>query len=54
MEIHDNLLETLGNTPLVALTRFAPGPATLVAKLVHELETKEEQMAQIRSALGFK
>ena len=33
MEIHDDLLETLGNTPLVRLARFFPGPATLAAKL---------------------
>jgi len=33
MEIHDNVLETLGNTPLVKLGRFFPGPATLAAKL---------------------
>lgn len=33
MEIHDNLLDTLGNTPLVHLARFCPGPVTLAAKL---------------------
>ena len=33
MEIHHNLLETLGDTPLVHLARFFPGPATLAAKL---------------------
>jgi cystathionine beta-synthase len=33
MQIHDNLLDTLGNTPLVRLARFWPGPATLAAKL---------------------
>jgi cystathionine beta-synthase len=33
MEIYENVLETLGNTPLVKLGRFFPGPATLAAKL---------------------
>ncbi|MFQ5670042.1 MAG: PLP-dependent cysteine synthase family protein [Acidobacteriota bacterium] len=33
MEIHENILGTLGNTPLVRLGRFFPGPATLVAKI---------------------
>ena len=33
MDIYDNLLETLGDTPLVRLARFFPGPATLAAKL---------------------
>lgn len=33
MEIHDNVLETLGNTPLVRLDRYFDGPASLVAKL---------------------
>lgn len=33
MEIYDNILETLGNTPLVKLGRFHSGPATLAAKL---------------------
>ncbi|MGB5549587.1 MAG: cysteine synthase family protein, partial [Thermoanaerobaculia bacterium] len=33
MRIHDNILCTLGNTPLVRLDRFFPGPATLAAKL---------------------
>jgi cystathionine beta-synthase len=33
MEIHDNLLDTLGDTPIVRLARFFPGPATLAAKL---------------------
>jgi cystathionine beta-synthase len=33
MEIYDNILDTLGNTPLVKLGRFFPGPATLAAKL---------------------
>ena len=33
MEIHENILETLGNTPLVKLGRFHPGPATLAAKV---------------------
>jgi cystathionine beta-synthase len=33
MEIYDNVLETLGNTPLVKLGRFHPGPATLAAKI---------------------
>jgi len=33
MEIYENILETLGNTPLVKLGRFHSGPATLAAKL---------------------
>jgi cystathionine beta-synthase len=33
MEILDNILETLGNTPLVALDRFHPGSARLAAKI---------------------
>ncbi|HEX7181134.1 MAG TPA: cysteine synthase family protein [Thermoanaerobaculia bacterium] len=33
MEIYENILETLGNTPLVKLGRFHTGPATLAAKL---------------------
>lgn len=33
MEIYENILETLGNTPLVKLGRFYPGPATIAAKL---------------------
>jgi cystathionine beta-synthase len=33
MEIYNNILETLGNTPLVRLGRFHKGPATLAAKL---------------------
>ena len=33
MDIYDNILETLGNTPLVKLGRFFPGPATLAAKV---------------------
>ncbi len=33
MQIYDNILETLGNTPLVRLRRFSPGGATLAAKL---------------------
>ena len=33
MEIYDDILETLGNTPLVRLGRFFPGPATLAAKV---------------------
>jgi cystathionine beta-synthase len=33
MEIYENILETMGNTPLVKLGRFHPGPATLAAKL---------------------
>jgi cystathionine beta-synthase len=33
MEIFDNLLETLGNTPLVRLGRFFEGPATLAVKV---------------------
>ncbi len=33
MEIYENVLETLGNTPLVKLGRFFPGPATLAAKV---------------------
>ena len=33
MEIYENVLETLGNTPLVKLGRFHPGPATLAGKV---------------------
>lgn len=33
MEIHASVLDTLGETPLVKLSRFFPGPATLAAKL---------------------
>ena len=33
MEIYDNILETLGNTPLVKLGRFHPGPGTLAVKV---------------------
>ena len=33
MEIYENILETLGNTPLVKLGRFHPGPGTLAAKV---------------------
>lgn len=33
MEIHANILDTLGDTPLVGLGRFFAGPATLAAKL---------------------
>ncbi len=33
MEIHDDILQTLGNTPLVKLGRFFSGPATLAAKI---------------------
>src|SRR5436853_7244214 len=33
MEIYENILETLGNTPLVKLGRFHSGPATLAAKV---------------------
>ena len=33
MEIYENILETLGNTPLVKLSRFFPGEATLAAKI---------------------
>jgi cystathionine beta-synthase len=33
MEIYDNLLDTMGNTPLVRLDRFAPEGAPVVAKL---------------------
>ncbi|HBL26452.1 MAG TPA: cysteine synthase A, partial [Acidobacteria bacterium] len=33
MEIYENILETLGNTPLVKLGRFFSGPATLAAKV---------------------
>ena len=33
MEIYENILETLGNTPLVKLGRFHPGPGTIAAKL---------------------
>ena len=33
MEIYENLLETLGNTPLVKLDRYAPDGATVAVKL---------------------
>ena len=33
MEILENVLATLGETPLVRLDRYAPGPASLAAKL---------------------
>lgn len=33
MEIYDNLLETMGNTPLVRLDRFAPDGAPLTVKV---------------------
>jgi cysteine synthase len=33
MEIYENILETLGNTPLVKLSRFSPRGATLAAKV---------------------
>ena len=33
MQIYDNILETLGNTPLVRLRRFHPEGATLAAKV---------------------
>lgn len=33
MEIYENLLETLGNTPLVKLGRYAPDGATVAVKL---------------------
>jgi cystathionine beta-synthase len=33
MEIYENILETLGNTPLVKLGRFYSGPAILAAKV---------------------
>lgn len=33
MEIYGNILETLGNTPLVRLARFSPSGAPLVAKI---------------------
>jgi cystathionine beta-synthase len=33
MELYDNLLETLGDTPLVRLGRYFEGPATLAVKL---------------------
>ena len=33
MRIHDNILETLGNTPLVRLRRFQPSGASIAAKL---------------------
>ena len=33
MQIHDDILGTLGKTPLVRLGRFFPGPATLAVKL---------------------
>lgn len=32
---------------------YASGPS-MISKLVHELENQEEQIAQIRKALGFK
>ncbi|MBW3581460.1 MAG: cysteine synthase family protein [Euryarchaeota archaeon] len=33
MEIHDNILETLGNTPLVALRRYIPAGPLVAAKV---------------------
>jgi len=33
MEMYENILQTLGNTPLVKLGRFFAGPATLAAKV---------------------
>jgi cystathionine beta-synthase len=33
MEIYENILETLGNTPLIKLGRFHSGPATLAGKV---------------------
>jgi cystathionine beta-synthase len=33
MPIYDNILETMGDTPLVRLARFFPGPPTIAAKL---------------------
>ena len=33
MEMYANILETLGNTPLVKLGRFHEGPAILAAKV---------------------
>ena len=33
MQMVDNILETLGNTPLVRLRRFHPGPGVLAAKV---------------------
>ncbi|MFL6289469.1 MAG: PLP-dependent cysteine synthase family protein [Thermoanaerobaculia bacterium] len=33
MEIYENILETLGNTPLIKLGRFHTGPAMLTAKV---------------------
>jgi cystathionine beta-synthase len=33
MEIYENILETLGNTPLIKLGRFHAGPAMLAAKV---------------------
>ncbi|HVG06450.1 MAG TPA: cysteine synthase family protein [Thermoanaerobaculia bacterium] len=33
MEIYNDILETLGNTPLVRLSRFFSGPATLAGKV---------------------
>jgi cystathionine beta-synthase len=33
VELYDNILDTLGDTPLVKLRRFHPGPATLAVKV---------------------
>ncbi|HZN55376.1 MAG TPA: pyridoxal-phosphate dependent enzyme, partial [Candidatus Polarisedimenticolaceae bacterium] len=33
MQIHEDILSTLGNTPLVKLSRFAPRGATVAAKI---------------------
>ena len=33
MQIYDNILDTLGDTPLVKLRRFAPHGALVAAKL---------------------
>ncbi|MFQ5525323.1 MAG: PLP-dependent cysteine synthase family protein [Thermoanaerobaculia bacterium] len=33
MDLYENILETLGNTPLVKLDRYCKGPATVAAKI---------------------
>jgi len=33
MEIYDDILATMGDTPLVRLSRFHPGPGVLAAKI---------------------
>ena len=39
MEIYDDILQTLGDTPLVRLSRFSPGGAPLAAKIESFVES---------------